>query len=118
MMKVIIFLLVMSEGLIAKSYFIDGKKTSLMEKVITGKYNSIISKECFYKNSCLALIALKKSRDIKIVHTADEGLSVGNQVCRKYLDGKINYARDKDGNEINLCQFRDGSMIDLSSVTP
>lgn len=111
-------LLFLSLQLSAKEYFINGKKSDLIDKVIEGKYSSVVSKKCFYKNNCLALLALKKSKKIQINLAADEGLSVGNEVCRKYLDGKINYTRDNDGNELNVCEFKDGSMIDLGSLTP
>lgn len=117
-MKVLILALIICSSLFSSEFFIDGKKTSLISKILSGKYPSVISKECTYKNSCLALKALGKIKAIKIKITPQEGLSVGNQVCRKYLDGKINYARDTKGNELNLCEFKDGSMIDLGSITP
>lgn len=98
---------------------IEGKKVEMIRNF---KHHFWISKSCLKnRTTCTALIQLKKLRNLKL-HSSNEkildnagGANPAASVCL-FLEGKVRWTYDADGNQNSFCLFSDGSVISAGTL--
>jgi len=95
-----------------KSYRIGTHEISFLE---ISAENILISSSCWPGKKCEAFRSLTSVLPPKASPKSSGGIEPGARVCTS-LKGQVLIGKDKDGNEVSFCSFRDASLISCSSL--
>ncbi|MGZ3790541.1 MAG: hypothetical protein ACXVLQ_18640 [Bacteriovorax sp.] len=113
-MKQLLFAIFLINPCIASEIWTRNDQAFFMDRF----EQTLMSKNCFNKKDrCLAFFHYKNP--IKMRPATNDlrgGKNPGAVICTKYLNGEIFILRDGNNKENAFCQFKDGSLLQATSL--